>query len=325
MFLRRFAPALLLVGAALLLPAGQAVAQATHTCPPPAPSLDTLKPADLQRDVRDRGFLWRLEKEGRVSWLYGTIHVSRLDWVIPGPRVQAALAGSDVLALELDPTDPELPRAFAAAGDAARAQRVASGLRERIARLAERECVPADRMARLAPMLQVMMVSLSQGRRDGFHPELAVDAMLWGLGQRLGRKFVGLETAQSQLAALTPATEADEKVLLQQTVDELESGAERDHLGRLLRAWAAGDAQELANYRQWCGCTETPAEQRFLAQVNDDRNTGMAARLAALHEGGSSFFAAVGSLHMTGPKALQELLRARGFQVQRVPFSGSTP
>jgi uncharacterized protein len=307
--------------AALLFVAGCALAQAN--CPPAAPGPDALRPELLRADVRDRGFLWRLDKEGRTSWLYGTVHASRIEWVVPGPSVQAALAGSDVLALELDLGDPALPRAFMASADPARVARVAAGLQPRIARLAARACLPGEQLAGIAPMLQLATFSLSEGRRDGFHPEFAVDAVLWAQARRLDKPVVALETIASQLAALTPASEDDERQLLEQGVHDLESGEGGPVLARLLQAWARGDEAALASYPQWCNCLDTPVQRRFMQQVNDDRNEAIASRLVGLQGQGQRFFAAVGALHMTGPKALPELLRARGFQVQRIPFSSS--
>jgi hypothetical protein len=304
----------------LLLIAGAAGAQTAPVCPPAAPTLHSIDPAELRRDVRDRGLLWRLEKDGRVSWLYGTVHVSRVDWLVPGPRIQAALAGSDVVALELDPADPEIGRLFGTPPDPARMERVTAGLRPRIARLAERACLPAERLANLRPMLQLVTLSIAEARRQGMHPEMAVDAVLWSIARRLGKEVVALETPASQLAALTPASEADERELLDSGLHDLESGEGRESLGRLVQAWVAGDEERLASYPQWCKCLDTPAEQRFFQRVNDERNRAMAERLAALHAGGRTVFAAVGALHMTGPEALQGLLRQRGFQVQRIPF-----
>src|SRR5262245_34107175 len=83
---------------------------ATVACPPPpqAPTADQLQAA--QREARDRGFLWRISKQGRSSYLYGTLHVGKLPWVFAGPRLREAIANTDTLALELDVTDPELTR-----------------------------------------------------------------------------------------------------------------------------------------------------------------------------------------------------------------------
>ena len=311
-----------LLAVLLLAPA---LTRAESACPPPAPTLDSLDATQLRRDVRDRGFLWQLTRDGRSSWLYGTVHVSKPEWLLPGPRVQAAFGRAQVLALELDPGDPELVRVFAQPGDTARDARVLAGLGPRIAVLAEHECVPAAGLQRLPPMLQVSTLSLNETRRDGFHPELAVDAMLWGLARRSGKQVVALETPASQLAALTPETEADERVLVTQSLAEMDSGNGRTVLLRLLQAWAANDSQALVSYLQWCECMDTPEERRYLRRINDERNAAMADKLAALHAGGQTFFAAVGALHMTGPQALQELLRARGFAVQPISLTSAPP
>lgn len=313
-----------LLAPVFLLASALASAQApAAACPPPAPGLDTLLGAGVDATPRDRGFLWRLEKDGRVSWLYGTVHVNRAEWLLPGRRVQEALAGSEVLALELDPADPELQRAFADGGDPARTQRLTAELQPRLARLARRECLPAENLAKQRPLLQLATLALAEARREGLHPELGVDGILWVLAQQGGKPVVALETAAAQLAALTAATEADEKELLQQGVADLESGTGRAMLRRLLQAWSDGSEAELATYPQWCACMDTPAERRYLQRVNDERNPAVAAKLAGLHAAGRPFFAAVGALHMTGPQALQQLLRGRGFQVQRVPFTPS--
>lgn len=293
---------------------------AAAACPPPAPTLQSIQPEDLRRDVRDRGLLWRLEKDGRESWLYGTVHVSRVEWLVPGPRIQAALAGSDVLALELDPADPEIQRQFGARHDAARQARVTADLQGRIAGLAALACLPAEQILTLRPMLLLALLSLTESRREGLHPEFGVDAVLWGMAKRLGKEVVALETAAAQVAALTPASEADERELIASALDDLEAGKTRGTLQRMLQAWATGSEQQLANYQEWCQCMDTPAEQRFFRQVNDERNPGLADKLDALHTGGKRVFAAVGALHMTGPNALPALLRQRGYQVQRIPF-----
>ena len=75
-------------------------AYAADICPPPLPSTAAKGPA------RDRGLLWRVTRDGRSSWLFGTLHVGKPAWARLGPRVTAALQASDVLAVEIDPGDP---------------------------------------------------------------------------------------------------------------------------------------------------------------------------------------------------------------------------
>ena len=78
--------------------------------------------------------------------------------------------------------------------------------------------------------------------------------------------------------------------------------------------------EALQNYAQWCDCLTTEEEQRFMQAINDARNPGMAQGIAQLHDKGQRVFAAIGMLHMTGPKAVQNLLRQAGFQVTYMPL-----
>lgn len=301
-----------------LLAAGAALAQAAPACPPPPLRAEDLRAA-MKAPPRDRGLLWRVEKDDRTSWLYGTLHVLRPDWAVPGPRVRSALLESDAVALELDPGDPEVVRAFRQPADPQRRERVLAGLHARMDRAAARACVNAAELAAFAPVLQLMTVSLAEARREGLFPEIAADTVLWGLARRSGKRVVGLETAQMQLQALTPAREEDERTLVERGLQEMESGAGPEVLQRLAKAWAAGDEAQLADYDHWCHCEESEAEKRFGRRVIEERNDAMAARLAAL-QGEGSFFAAVGVLHLAGPHSLVDLLRARGFRVERVAF-----
>jgi uncharacterized protein YbaP (TraB family) len=310
--------------AALLLAAGLAGAQAVD-CPPPPPSAEAMGAPELLRQARDRGLLWRLEKDGRTSWLYATIHVSRVEWTMPGPTIRAALLASDVLALELDPGDPDMARVLLSPGDPQRAERVLAGLGEPLRRLAERACLPPALLGRMRPLMQLMTVSVGDVRREGFHPELAVDAVLWGFARATNKRVMALETAQQQLAALTPDSEADERELLERGLSDIASRESDVLLRRLLQAWADSDETALADYPRWCRCLDSEVERRYFQRLLDERNPPIADKLAALHAGGSRFFAGVGALHMTGPQALPALLRARGFRVARVPFPAATP
>lgn len=309
---------LVLLACACGLTAGTSLA--AQDCPPGPPRLETLGAQALQQAPRDRGLLWRLEKDGRTSWLYGTTHTGRVDWVIPGPAITAAVAASDVVALELDLGDPELQRAFAKPADPARNQRVLGGLRAQMDRAVARACMDAKQLASLSPLMQLALLTANEGRRDGFHGELAVDAVVWALARRSGKTVVGLETAEHQLQQLSASGDADEREIVARTLQDLESGKGREVLRVMLQAWAEGDELKLATYPEWCNCADTEAERRMYERLNDGRNPPMADKLAALHTRGS-FFAAVGALHMTGTQALTDLLRARGFQVERVRFT----
>ena len=55
------------------------------------------------------------------------------------------------------------------------------------------------------------------------------------------------------------------------------------------------------------------------------RNPAMARAIVAEINAGKNVFAAVGALHMAGPKGLPQLLAQQGFKVTRVDFPAPPP
>jgi len=282
-------------------------------CPPaaPQPSLAQLQAAKAQ----DRGLLWRLQRDGRTSYLYGTLHVGRAEWVSPGPRVAAALAGSAVLALEIDPGDAGVQRDLAAADPTAAP--LPAALQARLARQITAACLPEAAFSAMHPAMQAAVLAMLEARWVGLDPGYAQEQALARGARADGRRVVSLESVALQKKVLVP-DEAAGLALIEQALEQLESGQGRSVMTRLARAWEHGDLATLEDYPRWCDCVRNDEERAAMRALNDDRNPALAERIEALHREGKPVFAAVGALHMTGPAGLPRLLAARGFRVERV-------
>ena len=306
---RRAAAAALLAVAPL---AGQA--QPTTACPPTVTSAGKTESAGA---ARDRGLLWRLRRDGRTSFLYGTLHIGKPAWRQLGPQVSASLRASDVLALEVDPNDPALLEALAELRHGAE---LPPALRERLKRAYERACVAPESMAALHPVLQATSLTVLEARWLGMDPIYAMEQLLGVQARALGRRVVALETAAQQRAALVPDSDEESQALIEQSLKQLEDRSVRRVLARLATAWESGDLAALSDYEAWCECIANDSDRALLHRLNDERNPLLADGIEAQHRQGRRVFAAVGALHMTGPKSLPRLLAERGFKVERVPF-----
>lgn len=319
--LSRRLPALLL-WLALLAPAVPAPAAApAASCPPVArpPSAEETR-AGL-RNARDRGMLWRLTRGGHASYLYGTIHVGRLDWIFPGPKVVQALHEAEAIALEIDPTDPALQQSLANAGEARAAAALPPELARRLARQVALACLPATQLAGQHPVMQAVALTVLAARREGLDPAYAQEFMLAGYARSAGKPLLSLETASLQVDTLLPVDPEESLRQLEGMLDQLEDHAAAKMLQRLGQAWDAGRLDEFEDYEAWCECVQTPSDRAFLRRLIDDRNPHLADRIAEEHRKGQRLFAAVGALHMTGPLALPTLLARAGFQVERIDFA----
>lgn len=285
---------------------------AQAACPPVPTPPSAAQDAAWAARAPDRGPLWRLSRDGRSSYLFGTLHVGKADWAYPGPALRRAWQETEVLAVELDPAD--VGPALAALPPAAP---LPAPLARRVEAQARAACLPPAALATLPAMLQLSTLMLLEARRDGFDARFGQDLMLLARARAEGRPVQSLESLDEQLAAMEP-TAAELPEVADGLLRQLQSGAQRAPLRRLAQAWAQADLKTLADYPRWCRCADTPAERAWLRRVNDDRNLQLAARIDALHAGGQAVLVAVGALHMSGPQALQRLLAQRGFTVETV-------
>ena len=302
-----------------------ALAQTAPDCPPAAqaPSPEQMQ-AGL-RGARDRGFLWRISKDGRSSWLYGTLHVAKFAWGFPGPALRDALGQSDTMALELDLLDPDIQRRMAQGLAAQPKTPLPAALQVRLARRAEADCVPLPALAALAPEMQIAVLGSLIGRRDGLDPAYGIDAFLAGWGHAAKLEMVSLETPELQLATLQMQSPAETLTLVKNSLDDYENGHALSTLRRITAIWADGDLPELARYEAWCECVKTAADRTAMARMLDDRNPALADAIAELHAVGKRVFAAVGSLHMIGPTGLPALMAQRGYRVERISYPQEPP
>ncbi len=291
-----------------------APAAAAPVCPPP-PQAPTPAQLEAARQT-DRGLLWHLRRDGRSLWLYGTVHLGRPEWMQPGPRVAAALAASEVLALEIDPTDPSVQQA-PAQPDAAAAP-LPPALLARLGAQVVAACLPAGALDGMAPAMQAVVLSVLQGRWLGLDPAFAQEVALAQAARRDGRRIVALETVALQQQVLAPTDADAARTQVEQALQQLESGSGRATIARMAQAWERSDLAALEDHASWCDCVRDDAERAAMQALNDARNPALADGIEALHRAGRPVFAAVGALHMTGPAALPRLLAARGFEVQLV-------
>jgi uncharacterized protein YbaP (TraB family) len=305
--------------ALLLVAPGAGAQDRAPACPAPAQPLSAQEVDAGLRSAADRGFLWRLHKDGITSHLYGTLHVARRDWALPGPRVRDALLGSRLLALELDPLDAAVQQDVATAS-AARAAAIPlpAPLQARLAARLRAECLPADALDGHGPELRLALLLLTLARRDGLEAGFGIEIGLAGIAREAGLRVASLETAAEQLRALQAPTADDALAWLAAGLDDIESGRSRTAMTHMASVWAEADLAELMRYEAWCDCQRTPADAAAMQRLLDARNPVLARRIAALHDWGEPVFAAVGSLHMAGERGVPALLARRGFVVEAV-------
>lgn len=285
--------------------------------PPQVPSAEEM-PALMQQAV-DRGFLWKISKDGHASWLYGTIHANQRGYWLPGPKTREAIFSSDAIAVELDITNGATMNEIMQLAQQGAGQ-IPPQFAERVKAQMSKNCLPLELLDRLHPSLVLSQIALNQSRQDGIESAFGSEVFLLGAAQGANKKVIALETPKQQMAALLGDGEKITAAQYQETLAMLESGEARDQMRKLVDVWARSDLARMARYEEWCKCMNTPEDRQAMKRLNDDRNVLLAKRIAQQHSQNQSLFVAVGSLHMVGKQGLPQLLRKHGFKVEPIRF-----
>ena len=289
-------------------------------CPawPVAPTPEQLQ--QLSATAQDRGFLWKISKQGHDSWLYGTLHVGKLAWVMPGPAIIDALRTSEFIALELDISDPATNQKLAELSHRG-AGHIPESLKARVKQQLDSVCLPATTMNELSPEMLFSTIEVLSARRQGLEIAYGVETVLAGYAHASKKTVIALETPESQMAALQGDSAAVDPQDIVDSLQQLESGHSARVVGHLAQAWSEGKIAELEQYPSWCQCLDTASQRMEFKKLLDDRNGPLADSIDALHRQGKMVFAAVGALHMTGDKGLPALLKQKGYTVSPVIFN----
>lgn len=281
------------------------------------------------KEVENTGaVLWKIEgKAGKVSHLFGTIHVTDERVGRLPAAADAAIAASGTLALELDNLDPAaMALAFArlgnlvvyGSGDSLKAHLDAAEL-DIVKRALKQVGMPGEMAVLARPWLVTLLLAMPEcERRRATSGLVSLDQRLLKDGRQRGARIVGLETVDDQLKAMAAVPEADQLLILRSSlklidrIDDMFETVIRRYLERRL-----GVVMPLQ--RAWTEKTGFPASSHdaFEREVVVKRNQRMRDKALPLIEAGGAFIA-VGALHLPGRNGLVALLREAGYTVTAI-------
>ena len=265
-----------------------------------------------------RPAMWMVEKPGGGRMiLFGAVHQlpGDLDW--QRGRVALAEQQADSLLLELSPDElPQVPADFARARAdepvPSLEQRVGALMADRVRDLAEQGGIDPEDMDRTESWALSLAVGNALTQRSGLSVANGVETRLTEAFRAAGKPVDGIESAASQLALFDDLPDATQDRLLMQGVERADAARERAH--GLVRAWARGDVDALANY----AATELAATPGLAGPLLHNRNRAWVDALALRLDRPGTTLVAVGVGHLVGPGSVIDLLRQRGFTVERI-------
>lgn len=269
--------------------------------------------SELPREARPG--MWRVERDGHVLYLLGSIHLLPPETTWLTPEISAARAKAEVFVFEAPLTDADtaMTRFVARHGrlQGGRTLRDLLGEREfeRLEQAAWIVQYPPRLLDGLRPWLASVYLELHAYLKLGFSPFFGVDHVIERDARQAGASVAYLETVEEQLSYFLKIPPAEELRYLRATVRDIHErpSAPLD----LVRAWASGDAAAIQRVIDE-GMASTPI---LKSQILTARNRKWMPLLEAMLKSGKVHFVTVGAAHLTGSSGVVALFRARGYQV----------
>lgn len=261
--------------------------------------------------VIGKPFLFRAEKDGKTTWLFGTIHLGvNADTDLP-PWVVEKIDGAPAFVMEADTSDPvALARALQRNDGGSLRTDLGPAYWKKL-----EDAVGARLAAGFDGLKPFAIMTLLIAKDLPMTPPM--DGTLAGRARTAGKPIHYLETVADQISMIDPwMGAADVKAML----DHREEA--RVMALKMLDAYRTGDGPALGamfnDQTLWLAAgRKAEVYPAYLDALLGKRNRAWVPQIEKLHgEGGA--FVAVGAGHLVGPDNVLDLLVQRGFEIWRV-------
>jgi len=283
--------------------------------------------------ANDRGFLWQISSEDATVYVLGSIHFADQSFYPLRAEIEEAFERSEFLVVELDITAVTADKynsLLASKGtynngrsieDELSAETM-SALRKRLESLG----VKYDNVKQLRPGMMVLTLTSVQLMQLGLDPALGIDLHFINASRTTDKQadsqadsktVIELETIDQQFNLFLDITDGD--LLLKETLYSMDEA--ETMMSDIVRYWKSGDDAALNSLLFEDTLRDYPAFDIIYESLFYERNRQMTEKIAAMlkqpERKGATYFVVVGSGHLIGNRGIVNLLKEKGYEVER--------
>lgn len=262
--------------------------------------------------------LWVVRDADSTVYLFGTIHYLRPGTAWGSDKVDAAFAGADQFWVEVADQDDPSVAARVAQQHGVTPDRPLSSI------LSAEDFAALDKAAQgvgasgaaldaYRPWLAAFVVAGTAPMQAGYRPDLGVDKTLMDRARAEGKTIHGFETADRQLRLIAGMSEEAQIAYLNNYVRN--GGQIVPKLDQTVAAWLKGDAAEVGRLNR-LDTRDIHEDVHRAALIV--RNADWTDQIETMMKGSGTAFIAVGVAHLADQDSLIDMLKARGFTVERL-------
>lgn len=263
--------------------------------------------------------LWELTDTSNRIRLLGSIHFLRASDYPLNPAITAAFDDAEVVLMEIDMDDLDpvaSARTITMLALDSRGRKLPELLGPDAWRAAAAEArelgLDLAPLAPFEPWYAAIVVTQQRLAQLGFDPSFGVETKMTADAQEQGKEIRGLETLESQLAALDTLSPQAQRVFLQSTLEEAGEAAEIAE--SMIAAWKTGDVKVL-DAELLDSVRNQPEVYRALIIR---RNENFASAIGDLVNDRKNYLIVIGALHLVGPDSVLHMLARDGIPSRQV-------
>lgn len=262
--------------------------------------------------------LFSIHDDDSTVWLLGSVHALRASDYPLDARIESAYTRADRVVLEVKPAELEPEHIGGLMMSMGRYENgtLADAFSDDEFRTVRQQLgelgVNIESLLPFEPWLVALQVFGLNLARNGFADAEGVDSHYAARAIEDGKSTSGLETATEQLALFDGLSIDAQKAFLIETLKD--SGDFRAEMEQLVDSWRRGDAGALEQLME----DEFAEDPKLRDSMLDARNQRWIEPIADYLDQPGETLVIVGALHLVGDNGVIELLRNKGYDVERV-------
>jgi len=285
--------------------------------------LSIILPSRIWSSRDDKAFLWEIEKDGKNSYLLGSIHFLRKESYPLKQIIEKTFAKTEVLVLEIDFSKSNLfqmPALLKKKAQFAAGETLQDNLSEKSfiivkEALKKRYNMEIKDFQHYKAWYLAMEVESRELQKLGFSPFYGID--MYFLNKSSGKKeMAGLETIEFQLNLLDSFSTKEQELFLISTLKE--TAQFKTLVEKIVKYWTDGDADKMVALLEEDSKKGPRELDKIGEKLLDKRNITMTKSILNLLKKDKSYFIVVGAAHLVGKKGIVSLLKKEGYTINQL-------
>ena len=270
----------------------------------------------------DKAFFWQVKSDRATVYLMGSIHFADKSFYPLRKEIEDVFKKSDVLVVELDINNIDhnaYNRLLVEKGIYKDGSTIKDVISEKtwlqLEQRLEQLNISYDDIKNYKPGILVLTLSAMQVMQMGFDPELGIDVYFLNkaVSGFSAKQIIELETLSQQVDLFLNIPNGD--LLLKESLYSLDESELM--MADMVRYWKAGDEKKMNKLLFEDALNKYPAFTKIYDSLIYQRNHQMVSKIDEMLKQQGSYFVVVGSGHVIGEKGIVNVLKEKGYEVER--------